>query len=145
MPNRGTGEAIHDHTLGGAAIYWLGWNWVDPIITLLIAGYILWMSWGMLIQTSSILMEGAPEGIKLEAVQQAIEACDGVIEAHHIHLWELDENRRALEAHVVVSEDFELSQFEALKRQIKQRLADDFSIAHSTLEFEIAGTDCAPC
>ncbi len=42
---------------GGAAITWLNWYWVDPAITLMIAGYILWMSVGMLKTTSRILMQ----------------------------------------------------------------------------------------
>jgi cobalt-zinc-cadmium efflux system protein len=131
--------------LGGAAIFWLDWAWVDPVITLIIAGYILWMSWGMLMKTSSILMEGTPDGMNLDAVRNAIETCDGVVEAHHIHLWKLDEDRRALEAHVVVPKDFSLDQMEALKQTIKQKLADDFSINHSSLEFEIFGVNCGLC
>jgi cobalt-zinc-cadmium efflux system protein len=131
--------------LGGAAIYWLGWNWVDPVLTLLIATYILWMSWGLLIQTSSILMEGTPEGIEISAVQNAIEDCEGVIEAHHIHLWELDEDRRALEVHIVVPGGYSIEQAEALKQQIKHRLVEEFSIIHTTLEFEIAGPGCESC
>ena len=131
--------------LGGAAIYWLGWNWVDPLLTLIIAGYILWMSWGMLVKTSSILMEGTPDGIEIDAVRKTIEACQGVMGAHHIHLWQLDEDHCALEAHVVVPKDFTLAQIEALKQAIKQRLSDDFSISHSSLEFETSGANCAPC
>jgi len=131
--------------LGGAAIYWLDWTWVDPLLTLIIAGYILYMSFGLLKKTSRILMEGTPGGIELDAVSKAIESCDGVVEAHHIHLWKLDENRRALEAHVVVTKDFSLDQMEALKQAIKQKLADDFSIIHSSLEFEILGVNCEPC
>ncbi|MDA3958172.1 cation diffusion facilitator family transporter [Oceanispirochaeta sp.] len=72
--------------LGGAAIYCLGWDWVDPVLTLVIAGYILWKSWDLLIQTSSILMEGSPEEIEIASVEEAIEACSGVIEAYHLHL-----------------------------------------------------------
>jgi len=60
-------------------------------------------------------------------------------------VWELDEHHRALEAHVVVPKDFSLDQMEALKQTIKQKLADDFSINHSSLEFEIFGVNCALC
>lgn len=121
--------------IGGAAIYWLGWSWVDPTLTLGIAGYILWMSWGMLIRTSTILMEGTPEGLDLNALKNAVESLENVSEMYHIHAWELDENFRALEAHILIPESATLTQVESIKERVKKQLADDFKIKHSTLEF----------
>jgi cobalt-zinc-cadmium efflux system protein len=121
--------------LGGAAIYWLGWNWVDPLLTLLIAGYILWMSWGMLLRTSSILMEGTPAELNLDALKAAVEQIEGVAEIYHIHAWELDENLIALEAHILVEDRMTLAEVESTKNAIKSLLQQDFSIKHSTLEF----------
>lgn len=128
--------------LGGAAIYWLEWNWVDPLLTLIIAGYILWMSWGLLKRTSSILMEGAPEGLDLDEVQKQVEALDGVIGMHHIHIWELDEDCRALEAHVVTDTEVNFNETVGIKRKIKELLQDQFAITHSTLEIEGASEEC---
>jgi cobalt-zinc-cadmium efflux system protein len=131
--------------LGGAAVFWLGWNWVDPLLTLVIAGYILWMSFGLLRRTSVILMQGTPAGLSIEAVKQAVETIDGVRDMHHIHIWELDEHRRALEAHIVIAEDRCMSQLESFKAEVKRLLEDKFEIAHSTLELEAVGTDCRAC
>lgn len=131
--------------LGGAAVFWLGWNWVDPLLTLGIAGYILWMSFGLLRRTSVILMEGTPGGLAIEAVKQAVEAIDGVLDMHHIHIWELDEHRRALEAHIVIAGDRSMSELEAFKAEVKLLLEDRFEIVHSTLELEAVGTDCRGC
>lgn len=118
--------------LGGAAIYWADWTWVDPLLSLMIAGYILWMSWGMLLKTSSILMDAAPVGLDLEDLKAQVEAIEGITEIYHVHVWDLDESRRALEAHVVVPE---LSGMEALKAEVKLILEKKFHITHSTLEF----------
>lgn len=131
--------------LGGAAVLWLGWNWVDPLLTLVIAGYILLMSFGLLRRTSVILMEGTPAGVSIDTVKKAVEAIDGVLDMHHIHIWAPDEHRRALEAHLVIAEDLCMSELEAFKAEVKRLLEDRFEIVHSTLELEAAGTDCRGC
>lgn len=126
---------------GGAAIYWLGWNWVDPILTLLIAGYILWMSFGMLKKTSSILMQAVPEGIDLAELKRHIIQIEGVLELHELHVWNLDENKRALQSHIVI-EDSELDQMGAIKQRIKDALSLHFEINYTVLEFETATHAC---
>ena len=131
--------------VGGAAIYWLDWTWVDPVLTLLIAGYILQMSFRMLKRTAAILMEGTPEGVRVRDVKGAVEEIDGVIDVHHIHVWDLSEHRRALEAHMVISKDRSMSEKESLKAEVKKLLEERFGIAHSTLEVESEGGKCAAC
>jgi cobalt-zinc-cadmium efflux system protein len=120
--------------LGGAAILWLNWTWVDPVLTLVIAGYILFMSFGLLRKTSRILMEGTPPGLSLDAVKETIENLDGVDNVHHLHVWELDEHHKALEAHVRIVENRQSHSI--LRKQIKDLLENKFSISHSTLELE---------
>jgi cobalt-zinc-cadmium efflux system protein len=126
---------------GGAAIYWLSWSWVDPTLTLIIAGYILYMSFGMLKDTSATLMEGAPCEIDLEELKSAVETIGGLREMHHIHVWELDEERIALEAHLVL-EDESFDALARIKREAKALLAERFGIGHSTLEFEGSAEEC---
>jgi len=128
--------------LGGAAIYWLDWTWVDPVITLIIAGYILYMSSGMLKKTSRILMEGTPPELSVDEIKEALEALDGIENVHHIHVWELDEHHRALEAHVVIGEARSMEELESLKATVKTYLEEHFSIRHSTLEMESSGENC---
>lgn len=128
--------------LGGAAIYWLDWIWLDPVLTLIIAGYILFMSFGLLKQTSVILMEGKPEGLDLAEIHQKVTAMDGIEDLHHLHVWELDEQHRAMEAHVVIRNGLNMSEAESLRTSIKELLEKEFSISHSTLELESCGNDC---
>jgi len=108
---------------------------VDTILTLVIAGYILWQSYHMLRQTIRILMESTPANIEIPEVQKAMESVQGVIDIHHIHVWRLDENNILLESHVVIDES-ELNQMETIKSAIKNMLGSHFNIHHSTLEFE---------
>lgn len=130
--------------LGGAAIFWLEWSWVDPVLTLLIAGYILYMSVGMLRTTSRILMDGAPLDLSLRDVADTIEGVDGVENVHHLHVWDLDEKRRALEAHIRTNTRFE--DHSELRRRIRRLVATRFSISHSALEFEATADEnrCDP-
>lgn len=128
--------------IGGATIYWLDWSWVDPLISLGIAGYILYMSFGLLKKTSRILMEGTPPELSLDEIKKALEDLDGVENVHHIHVWELDEHHRALEAHVVIGENRSMEALESLKAAVKEHLDERFSITHSTLEMESADKDC---
>lgn len=128
--------------IGGASITWLEWYWVDPAITLMIAGYILWMSVGMLKTTSRILMQGVPPHISSADVISAMTAVESVQTVHHLHIWELDETHCALEAHVVISGG--PGDCPAILKTIKQLLNDRFGIAHATIEMETDAEQCNP-
>ena len=128
--------------LAGTLILLYGWYWVDTLLTLIIAGYVLWQGFTMLPKTIHLLMEGTPEHLSIQEVITAIEAIDGVKNVHHVHIWQIDEHHNALEAHVV-SEAEQLGEIEAVKSGIKALLSDQFNIGHSTLEFEHeAKSDC---
>ena len=129
--------------LGAGAIIWFGWTWVDPTITLLIASYVLWQVFKMLPQATRVLMEGTPVDFDLNKLVNKVESIDGVSGMHHVHIWELDEQHRALEAHMVLQYG-NPGECESIKMQIKRLLSDDFQIQHSTLEFEYLGVgkDC---
>jgi cobalt-zinc-cadmium efflux system protein len=129
----------------GAAILWFGIIWVDPLVTLLIAGFILWQSVSMMRRSIHILMQGAPAHVDTNELIGELQSIPGVIEIHHLHLWELDEEHSALEAHVVVDEAH-LARWAEIKREIKLRLGERFHIHHSTVEFESPGEEaCQPC
>lgn len=120
--------------LAGSLILLYGWYWTDTALTLLIAGYVLYQAATLLPKTIHILMEGAPEDISIAEVIEAMEGVPSVSNVHHVHLWQLDEHRNGLEAHVVIG-DFTDS--ESIKVALKDELKQQFSITHSTLEFEV--------
>lgn len=119
--------------IAGALILSYNWYWSDTVLTLLIAGYVLYQAAMLLPKTIHILMEGAPEDISIQDVIVVMERTTGVSGVHHVHIWQLDEHRNALEAHVVIDNPREL---EIVKDALKTALSDQFFIAHSTLEFE---------
>ncbi|VAW90716.1 Cobalt-zinc-cadmium resistance protein CzcD [hydrothermal vent metagenome] len=126
----------------GTLILLYEWYWSDIVITLMIAGYVLYQAATMLPKTIHILMQGTPEGISIDEVIRAMEAVDEVVNVHHIHIWQLDEHRNALEAHVVVNDH---SQIEMIKTTLKKELKHAFCIEHSTLEFEVSSCNQDSC
>jgi cobalt-zinc-cadmium efflux system protein len=119
--------------------------WIDSLVTLIVSAYILWQCLPDMRRSIHILMQGAPDDVDTAELLAAMQSVTGVSEIHHLHLWELDEHQRALEAHVVVaSADFE--HWSEIKREIKLRLDKQFHIHHSTLELESRDEAlCQPC
>jgi len=126
---------------GGALILLYDWRIIDPIVTALIAGYILWQSFREIGPVIRILMLGSPPDIKTEAVLNSIKQVDGVQGSHHAHFWQMDEHRAALDAHIVIVEG-QWGRADAIKTAIKQKLRDQFGIDHTTLELECAVHAC---
>lgn len=121
--------------IAGTLILLYNWYWVDTILTLLIAGYVLWQGFTMLPETIHLLMEGTPEHISIDEVIVLMKEVDGVDDVHHVHVWQLDEHRNALEAHVVSNVN-KITDIEKIKISLKRLLSSKFNIEHSTLEFE---------
>jgi len=120
--------------VAGSLILLYEWYWSDTVLTLIIATYVLYQAATLLPQTIHILMDGTPEHINIDDVIKNMQTIDGVINIHHLHIWQLDEHKNALEAHVLIK-DF--NQSENIKKRLKQLLNEQFSIIHSTLELEI--------
>lgn len=125
--------------VGVAIILWELY-FLDVVVTLLIAGYILWQSVVMIRQAIRILMESVPEDLDIERLVAVMQEVGGVVDIHHLHVWQLDEHHLALEAHVVV-EDALWPEIASVKRRLKSQLEAEFEIEHSTLEFEQVGED----
>lgn len=127
--------------VAGVLILLFGWWVVDPILTVLIAGYILWQSVREIGPVMRVLMLGSPPEIETEAVLQAVRDTEGVSGIHHAHFWQMTEARASLDAHVVIEEGA-WTRADAVKAAIKARLRDTFGIDHSTLELECARHAC---
>ena len=121
--------------VGGTLIILYDMRWVDPAITIGIALYILYLSFSEIGGPIRTLMLGSPPNIDGAEVVEAIQTVDGVVEVHHVHLWQMQEHAAALDCHIVV-ERARLDEAEKIKQNVKVALADRFSIEHSTLEFE---------
>ena len=127
--------------VAGTLVILYGWVWVDPLVTLMIAGYILWHVQAEIGGVIRVLMLGSPPQIDAEAVAQAIEAQPDVMGVHNLRLWSVQEHEPALEVHLVVARGA-WGRADGIKAGVKALLARDFGIHHSTLELECMVHSC---
>lgn len=120
--------------IAGVVILFTGWFYIDPVISALIGLFILPRTFRLLKESVDILLEGAPAGLDYLAVEKCITERPGVIAVNDLHIWTITSGVNALSAHVVVKDDFKLSEIGELVRSIKEHLIRDFGINHSTLE-----------
>ncbi len=125
----------------GTLIILYDWRLIDPAVTLLIAGYILWHSIVEIRPVVRILMLGRPSDVTCDQIIATISGIDGVDDVHHLHLWQMQEHKSAVQSHIAIKDGF-WDQVEVIKARIKQRLHEDHDIAHSTLEMESAAHAC---
>ena len=123
---------------GGLGILLTGQNWIDPVLSLLIAALILWSSIGIVRETLNILLEGTPRGLALDAIRSEIEAVEGVVDVHDLHVWSLGSNSRALACHITIA-DIPPSESACILSDLNHVLRDHFHISHSTIQFEHIG------
>ncbi len=124
--------------VGGACIFFTGQFWIDPVLSLLIAGLIVWSSVGIIRETLNILLEGTPRGVSLAQIRAGMEAVDGVLNVHDLHVWSLGSQSRALACHVTI-EDIPPSESACILVKLNHVLHDHFFISHTTIQFEHKG------
>jgi len=115
-----------------------GWTLVDPLVSIGIALLIVASAWGVLRDSTSILMEATPSGMDAEAVATAIVEVDGVTSVHDLHVWRITSGFDALAAHVLVGRGEDCH---GLRREIEAVLRDRFGITHTTLQVDHDASD----
>ncbi|HTW60362.1 MAG TPA: cation diffusion facilitator family transporter, partial [Terracidiphilus sp.] len=115
-----------------------GRNWIDPALSLLIAGLILWSSAGIVRETLNILLEGTPRDCRISEIRAGMEAVEGVINVHDLHIWSLGSQSRALACHVTIA-DIPPSESACILTKLNHLLRAHFNISHATIQFEHIG------
>jgi cobalt-zinc-cadmium efflux system protein len=123
---------------GGAGIYYTGQYWIDPVLSLLIAALILWSSAGIVRETLNILLEGTPRGVSIPQIRAGMEAVEGVMDVHDLHIWCLGSNSSALACHVTIA-DIPPSESACILEKLNHLLRQHFHISHITIQFEHKG------
>lgn len=128
--------------LAGGLIAWTGWTWLDPVVTLVIAGLILVSTWGLLRESVNLALNAVPAGMDLAAVRELVERETRAREVHDLHVWGMSTTEAALTAHLVRPEggldDRRLA-------HLRRRLHEAFGIEHVTFQVESGelATGCA--
>jgi cobalt-zinc-cadmium efflux system protein len=124
--------------IAGVIIYFTQWNWLDPLVSVLIGGFILWNAWSILRQSIYILLESTPENIDMKDMVEKLHTVDGVRSVHDLHVWSINENLRMLSAHVVTDE-VSLREGILIQNGINELLTHEYNIQHATLQLECEG------
>ena len=125
--------------VSGVVIKYTGWTVVDPIIGLVIAVVILVSTWSLLSESLRMSADAVPEGFDVDDITKKIEAVDGVLNVHHMHIWAISTTETALTCHIVIPE---ATMLEEVTDRVKE-LLDSLGIHHSTLELETNSSHCS--
>jgi cobalt-zinc-cadmium efflux system protein len=134
------GDALSNIAIFAAAllIHFFGIHWIDPLIGIGIGAMVLWSGTGVLRESGNILLEGIPRNISLEDVANSLLRVEGVREVHDIHIWTLGTDLNALSCHIRIP-DMHMEESERILAKVRDVLAHDFQITHTTIQFERAG------
>ncbi len=127
--------------VGGLLMKYFGWFWVDALLTVMIAVYLIFMGYDLLKSSFKILMLFTPDDIQLEELREAISEAPEIKNVHHMHIWQLNEKEMHLEAHIDFFEDITLSQFDVILDRVEERLFHDFGINHVNIQPEFKKDD----
>ena len=122
--------------IGGLLMKYYEWFWVDSLLTVLIALYLLIMGYDLLKSSFKVLMLFTPDDLNLEVINKAVCKIPEIKNMHHIHIWQLNEQETHLEAHVEFHEDITLTQFDTALTKVEEMLYHDFGINHVTIQPE---------
>ncbi|HZV12391.1 MAG TPA: cation diffusion facilitator family transporter [Candidatus Kapabacteria bacterium] len=127
--------------IGGIAIYYTGWYWLDPALGLGIAVTILFSAWGLLRESLRLSLDAVPENISIEDLRSTARTIAGVKDLHHIHVWTISTAENAMTAHLVLAQETTTAQEQKIKNELKHELLEK-SIHHVTLESERENENC---
>lgn len=122
--------------IGGLLMTFYEWYWVDSVLTFLIALYLIWVGFDLLIKSSKMLMLFTPDHIDIKDVVRAVHQLPKVNRLHHVHIWGLNDDELHLEAHLEFKEDISLSEFDQILHDIENLLHEQFEINHVNIQPE---------
>jgi cobalt-zinc-cadmium efflux system protein len=118
---------------GALVITATGWLWVDPLVAVAIALWVLPRTWALLREAVHVLLEGTPPEVDLTALRSAMEAVPGVKTVHDLHVWTLTSGVHALSAHAILREG---AAHGAVLGALRTRVTGEFPISHVTVQLE---------
>ena len=118
-----------------------GWVIIDPILSLLIAGLIVFSSRRLIWKTVNVLLEGTPEHIDLYSLCSDLEEIEGVTLVHDVHVWTISSNYDSLTAHVLIDETH-LGDADELLESLRKIAREKYGIHHVTLQLDKSLSDC---
>jgi cobalt-zinc-cadmium efflux system protein len=127
--------------IGGLLMKFYGWFWVDSVMTILIAVYLILVGVDLIKKATKMLMLFTPDHIDIKEIVREVHKIPGVNKLHHIHVWHLNDEELHLEAHLDCSEDIKMSEFNTLLNKVELVLFQKFDINHINIQPEFKKED----
>ncbi|HCI29084.1 MAG TPA: cation transporter [Fervidobacterium sp.] len=128
--------------LGAIVMRFSNLNWLDPLLTILIAAYVIEEGFQILSKSINILMQSVPEVTDINTIVEELKKIEEIQDIHHVHVWSLDEKTVFFEGHINLKQDLPISKAMAVEENVKS-LLENFGISHVTIQFEYNG--CPDC
>ncbi len=128
--------------IGGIIIFYSGFNWIDPLISLFIVALIFWSTWGLLSEAVRMSLAGVPRGIDVEQVLSALSDLPGVETVHDLHIWPMSTSETAMTAHLVIPGGHPGKGFLA---DVQASMKEQFAIHHITIQIELEDEEAGIC
>ncbi len=127
--------------IGGLLMHYLQIAWIDSVLSVIIAIYLIVASWKLLIKTLRVLMQFMPTDLDINKLSQAVMNVDGIENIHHIHVWQLNDTEFHLEGHLDLTENISVKQSNQLIGQVNTIIREQFGIQHCTFQAEYKVSD----
>lgn len=127
--------------IGGLLMKFYEVYWVDTVLTIAIAIYLIWVGVDLLKKSFKVLMLFTPNDIRVKDIVYRLNTIEEISNTHHVHVWQLNEDEIHLEAHVDFNKDLSLSEFDVILNDIEDILYHDFNINHVNIQPEFGKCD----
>ncbi len=124
--------------ISGIIILFTGFVLIDTLVSLAIVVIIFISTWRLLKESLCLSLDGVPENVPIEQIEQHLAGIPGIESWHHLHIWAVSTTENAATLHIVIRD---LHQMEELKQKVKEILREN-GVRHSTVECELSGTAC---
>ncbi|WCP73461.1 cation diffusion facilitator family transporter [Sphingomonas hankookensis] len=125
--------------IGALAIKFTGWTWIDPIVAVAIGLWVLPRTWVLLRDTTNVLLEGVPSGLRLVEVRAAVSAVPGVAGLHDLHVWSMSNDDVSCTMHVTLAPGADA---DTVRKAVTELIDERFGIEHATIQTEGPGEAC---
>ncbi|MED4942516.1 cation diffusion facilitator family transporter [Heyndrickxia coagulans] len=119
--------------IAGAIMLFTGWEWVDPVTSILIAVVIFAGTWGLLRESADLSLDAVPAGVDAGAIKTYLEQIPTVLNVHDLHIWGMSTTETILTVHIVRSQ---IEDNDQLLEKLEKDLHDKFGIEHATIQIE---------
>ncbi|GGD50232.1 cation diffusion facilitator family transporter [Muriicola marianensis] len=122
--------------LGGILMYFYQLFWIDPVLTIAIGLYLIYMGYDLLKSSTKVLMLFTPDQIEVDNMVREISENPAIKNMHHVHLWQLNEQEIHLEAHIDFHENISIQEFDCILKDIEERVYHNYGITHVSIQPE---------